>query len=199
MAVNLEKGQKIDLVKKDGGGLNEIMVGLGWDQAGKVGGLFGSKSVDCDSAIILCGSNEKIISTKPNECCIYFGNLHNENSSIVHQGDNLTGKGEGDDENIMISLSTVPTNVEKLVFTVNIYGGTKRKQHFGLIKNAYIRVVDLSSKEEICKFNLTENYNGKTGLIVGEIYRRNDAWKFNAVGQGVEEASSLNDLLKMYA
>ncbi len=204
MAVNLEKGQKINLTKDNGEVLNEIMVGLGWDQAASSGGglrgLFKSStpSVDCDASIIICGENGKTLPGDVKKSCIYFGNKKNDNGSIIHSGDNLTGAGDGDDEQINIKLSEIPSDVDKLVFVVNIYGAIKRKQHFGMIKNAFIRIVDKSNGSEFCHFNLTDDYNEATGLVVAEIYRNEGTWKFNAAGQGVKQVDGLMDLIKMY-
>ncbi len=202
MGINLQKGQKIDLTKGDGGQLNRVMVGLGWDPVEKPkGGLFSSKkgaSIDCDASVIMCGADGKLLPGGASKCCIYFGNKANQNNSIVHSGDNLTGDGDGDDEQVMVRLQEIPADTEKLVFVVNIYDAAAKNQHFGLIKNAYIRIVDSENNTEFCKFNLSENYDGMTGLVVGEIYKRNGAWKFNAIGQAVREASRLESLLNMY-
>ncbi len=204
MAVSLTKGQKIDLTKPTGASLNEIMVGLGWDEAQQAkGGLFGkfksaAPSVDCDASIILCGADGKRLPGTDKDCCIYFANRVNKNGSIAHNGDNLTGAGFGDDEQIMIKLQDIPTECEKLVFVVNIYNGRSKNQHFGLIKNAFIRIVDLKDKNEFCNYNLSENYNDMTGLVVAEIYKHNGAWKFNAIGQGVQEADTLDKLIDLY-
>ncbi len=203
MGINLQKGQKIDLSKggASGSGLRRVMVGLGWDEAPRSGGLFGlcrPQPIDCDASVILCGANGKIISTDIKRCCVYFGNLRHSSGAITHQGDNLTGAGDGDDEQIMVDLSMVPANIEKMVFVVNIYDARTRNQHFGMIRNAFIRLVDMDSGTEICRFNLSENYSGMTGLVVGEIYKRNGAWKFNAVGQPVQEASRLDSLIRIY-
>lgn len=202
MSVNLQKGQKIDLTKGGGGGLRSVMVGLGWDEAPRSGGgLFGlskPKPIDCDASVILCGANGKLISTDTKDCLVYYGNLKHPSGAIVHQGDNLTGEGEGDDEQIMVDLLRIPANIDKMVFVVNIYDANVRKQHFGMIKNAFIRLVDMDRRTEICKFNLSENYNNMTGLVVGEIYRRNGDWKFNAIGQPVQDASRVSALLALY-
>ncbi len=204
MAVNLTKGQKVNLTKDSGVQLNEIMVGLGWDQATEQkGGLFGmfkaaAPTVDCDAAIVLCGADGKRLPGSDKDCCIYFANRVNKNSSIVHNGDNLTGAGFGDDEQIMIKLKDLPSEVDKLVFVVNIYGAGQKGQHFGMIKNAFIRIVDLADNNEFCKYNLSESYDFMQGLVVGEIYRHEGSWKFNAMGQGVREASSLDRLIDLY-
>lgn len=199
MSINLQKGQKIDLTK-GGGGLRQVMVGLGWDEAEQPRGFFAPKPqpIDCDASAILCGANGRVISDDVNQCCVYFGNLRHSSGAIVHQGDNLTGEGEGDDEQIMVNLSMVPSQVDKIVFVVNIYDARDRKQHFGLIRNAFIRLVDMDHNTEFCRFNLSENYNNMTGLVVGEIYRKNGEWKFNAIGQPVQEASRLESLIRIY-
>lgn len=204
MGINLQKGQKIDLTKGGGNGLRQVMVGLGWDEApgtgGLLSGLFGTQShpIDCDASVILCGANGRLISTDVSQCCVYFGNLKHPSGAIIHQGDNLTGAGDGDDEQIMVNLTRIPSNIEKMVFVVNIYDARERNQHFGMIRNAFIRLVNMDSNTEICRFNLSENYNNMTGLVVGEIYRRNGEWKFNAVGQPVQEASRLQSLIQLY-
>lgn len=210
MSINLQKGQKIDLTK--GGGLSRIMVGLGWDEAQPKpqrsgGGFFGlfksqpqqqTQDIDCDASAILLNENGKLYGSEVNDCCVYFGNLSHYSGAIQHQGDNLTGVGEGDDEQIMVDLNRIPVDVAKIVFVVNIYDANVRGQHFGMIQNAFIRLVNLANNSEICKFNLSENYYGMTGMVVGEIYRYNGGWKFNAIGQPVKEASRLQSLLNMY-
>ncbi|MBQ6374138.1 MAG: TerD family protein [Clostridia bacterium] len=200
MTVNLVKGQKISLVKPGTAGLSKIMVGLGWDAVQQKRGLFAPKprDIDCDASVILCGADGRVISHDANQCCVYFGNLRHSSGAIVHQGDNLTGEGEGDDEQIMVDLNGIPPEIDKLVFVVNIYDANVRNQHFGMIRNAFIRLVDMKAGTELCRFNLTDDYSGMTGMIVGEIYRRGGEWKFNAVGQGVANASRLNSLINMY-
>ncbi len=201
MSVNLKKGQKISLVKPGSAGLRRIMVGLGWDEVEQKRRLFFApkpQDIDCDASVILCGANGKVISPDPKQGCVYFGNLRHSSGAIVHQGDNLTGAGEGDDEQIMVDLPLVPPHIDKLVFVVNIYDANVRRQHFGMIRNAFIRLVDLSNNTEICRFNLSENYEGMTGMVVGELYRHEGEWKFNAIGQAVREASRLASLIRLY-
>lgn len=208
MSINLQKGQKIDLTKGSTG-LASVMVGLGWDEATaqpqKGGGLFGlfksqpqQQSIDCDASAILLNANGKLAGTDINSCCVYFGNLRHWSESIVHQGDNLTGAGEGDDEQIFVNLARVPQEIHKIVFVVNIYDANVKGQHFGMIQNAFIRLVNTQNQQEICRFNLSENYSGMTGMVVGELYRYNGEWKFNAIGQPVREASRLQYLLNLY-
>lgn len=206
MGINLQKGQKIDLTKGGGSGLRQVMVGLGWDEVphssgGFFSGLLGSQSsqpIDCDASVILCGANGRIVSNDVSQCCVYFGNLRHSSGAIVHQGDNLTGEGDGDDEQIMVNLQKIPPYIDKMVFVVNIYDARVRNQHFGMIRNAFIRLVNMDNRTEICRFNLSENYNNMTGLVVGEIYRKNGEWKFNAIGQAVQEASRLDSLIQLY-
>ncbi len=204
MSVSLQKGQKISLKKGDGSGLKNVMVGLGWDEAQQTArglrALFAAKpqDIDCDASVILCGQNGKIISNNIKECLVYYGNLRHSSGAVQHQGDNLTGGGEGDDEQIMVDLTKLPASVTKLVFVVNIYDANMRNQHFGMIRNAFIRIVDMSTRTEICRFNLTEDYSGKQGMVVGEIYKNEGEWKFNAVGQGVTNASRVDKLVEMY-
>lgn len=194
MAVNLVKGQKIDLTKGNAG-LNQIMVGLGWDPVTAGKGLLkamfggGQKDIDCDAAVIMVGPNNKLGNNKD---VVYFGNLTHPSRSVKHMGDNLTGDGAGDDEQVFIELKSVPANVERLIFVVNIYDCISRRQDFGMIQNAYIRIVDNQSKQELLRFNLTDNYKGYTALEVGEVYRNGGEWKFAALGNGTTDASLKN-------
>lgn len=191
MAINLQKGQKIDLTKGNAG-LSKIMVGLGWDPVSSSGGgllkgIFGKgQNIDCDASILMLNSNEKLIGK---ENIIYFGNLKSRCGSVQHMGDNLTGGGDGDDEQIFVELSKIPANINKLVFVVNIYDCVNRKQDFGQIQNAFIRVVNSANNKELLKYNLTEDYSGKTALVIGEIYRYNEEWKFAATGEGTKDGS----------
>ena len=196
MGINLQKGQKIDLTK-GGAGLRHVMVGLGWDEAPQTQkgflGLFSKpQPIDCDASAILCNANGNF------RDCVYYGNLKLGDGSVVHQGDNLTGEGDGDDEQIMVDISRLSEDVHKIVFVVNIYSANERKQHFGMIQNAFIRLVDMDKNTELCRFNLSENYYGMEGRIVGEIYRYNGEWKFNAIGQPVQSASRVDNLISMY-
>ncbi|MFZ5642857.1 MAG: TerD family protein [Bacillota bacterium] len=191
--INLQKGQKIDLTKTNPG-LAKIMVGLGWDPVksggggGLLGGLFGGggggANIDCDASVYMLDANQKLAKNKN---LIYFGNKTSPCGSIRHSGDNLTGDGDGDDEQIHVDLGRVPADVHRLVFVVNIYDCVKRKQHFGMIKNAFIRIVSSSNGQELCKFNLSEGYDGKTSLITGEVYRHSGEWKFAAIGEATTD------------
>ena len=129
---------------------------------------------------------------------VYFGNLKHKSGTVNHMGDNLTGAGDGDDEQIVIDLSKVPEQYDKIEIVVNIYQAVQRKQHFGMIENAFIRLVDARNNNEICKYNLTENYSGMTAMIFGEVYRHNGEWKFNAIGNGTTDPG-LTELCRRYA
>lgn len=201
MAINLQKGQRVDLTKGNAG-LSKIMIGLGWDpvepkRGGLLGGLFGggkAPEIDCDASVLMLNEQDKLVSNKN---LIYFGNLKSSCGSVMHTGDNLTGDGDGDDEEIIVELNRVPANIHKLLFVVNIYDCTRRKQDFGMIENAFIRVVNSSNKQELIKYNLTENYGGKTALMVGEIYRHGSEWKFGAIGEGTYD-TSLGEIIKKF-
>ena len=199
MAITLEKGQRIDLTKGKAG-LTNILVGLGWDPVSQGGGFLGKlfgggggADIDCDASVLML-KNDKFVENKD---LIYFGNLKSKCGSVEHTGDNLTGEGDGDDEQILVNLSKVPGNVNKLVFVVNIYDALRRNQHFGMIQNAYIRIVDRSNNQELVKYNLKDEYAGKTSLIVGELYRHENEWKFAAVGNGTNDAK-LADITRNY-
>ena len=195
MSVSLQKGHKVNL-SKDNAGLAKVIVGLGWDEAKPSGGggggffatLFGGaatthQAIDCDASAIMLKNGKFVDRTD----LVYFGNLKHKSGTVNHMGDNLTGEGEGDDEQIVIDLSRVPAEYDKIVIVVNIYQAVQRKQHFGMIENAFIRLVDARNNKEMCKYNLTENYSGMTAMIFGEIYRHNGEWKFNAMGNGTTD------------
>ena len=191
MSINLSKGDKIDL-KKSNPGLSNILVGLGWDPVQQSGGGFfkslfggGQADIDCDASVFMLNQEGKLSGIKD---LIYFGNLKSACKSVLHTGDNLTGEGTGDDEQILVNLDKVPSNIHKLLFVVNIYNCVDRKQHFGMIEHAYIRVEDQGNKKEIAKYNLSDNYSEKTTLIVGAIYRKDGSWQFKAIGEGTKDA-----------
>ena len=188
MSVNLQKGQKVDLRKANGqGALQRVMVGLGWDEVEQKRRLFGPKpqDIDCDASAILC-RNGKLCDEND---LVFYNNLKHFTGTVVHQGDNLTGAGEGDDEQLCVNLAQIPSAYDKVVFVVTIFEARARGQHFGLIKNAFIRICDADNGTEICKFNLSENYFGKTAMIVAEVYRSGSEWKFNAIGQPTNDDS----------
>ncbi len=194
MSISLQKGQKVSL-SKDHAGLGKILVGLGWDEVQKKGGFFAPKPqpIDCDASAIML-RNGKFVDKGD---LVYFGNLSHHTGTVQHLGDNLTGAGEGDDEQIIIDLANVPQIYDKIVIVVNIYQAVQRRQHFGLIQNAFIRLVDARNNNEMCKYNLTENYSGMTAMIFGEVYRHNGEWKFSAIGQGTNDPG-LGELTRRY-
>ena len=177
-----------------------MIVGLGWDEVQKPSGgflksMFSSEpqAIDCDASAILL-KNGKLVHK---DDLVYFGNLRHPSGTVIHQGDNLTGAGEGDDEQIVIDLSKVPQDYDRIVIVVTIYQAVKRRQNFGMIENAFIRLVDARNNNEMCKYNLTDNYSGMTAMIFGEVYRHNGEWKFNAIGQGTSDPG-LNELIRRY-
>ena len=175
------------------------MVGLGWDEVeqqsggggGFLSGLFGGgggapkQDIDCDATAFLL-SNGRIANQAD---IVYYGHLQHESGTVLHQGDNLTGAGDGDDEQIFVNLAQVPQNYDKIVFVVTIYQAKQRKQHFGLVKNCFIRIVDVESGQELCRFDLNENYTGYTAMVFGEVYRNGNDWKFGAIGQPTNDNS----------
>lgn len=196
MAISLSKGQQVNL-SKEKAGLNNIVVGLGWDMKPKKGffsSLLSNNDIDCDASVIML-KNDKLVSGKD---VIYFGNLQDDSGSVTHLGDNLTGEGDGDDEQIVIKLSSVPADYNRIVFVVNIYDAARRKQHFGLIQNAFIRLVDKKDNSEILKYNLSDEYEGMTAMIFGEVFKVNNEWQFKAVGQGTTD-NDLGQLCSKYS
>lgn len=194
MSISLQKGQKVSL-SKDNAGLSKILIGLGWDEVKRSKGFFAPKpqAIDCDASLLLLQDGK----LKRKEDIVYYGNLRHDSGTVQHMGDNLTGAGDGDDEQIVVDLSKMPQQYDKLVVVVNIYQPIQRKQHFGMIQNAFCRIENEGNHAEICKYNLTESYSDMTALIVGEIYRRDGEWKFNAIGQGTNDPG-LGELVKRY-
>ena len=196
MSINLKKGQRISL-KKEAPGLEKVMCGLGWDVAKKSSlfGLFKGDEFDLDASVLCLTARNKL---KSKSDVIYFGNLRHQSGAITHLGDNLTGKGEGDDEEILVDLPQVSGDITKLVFVVNIYNALQRKQDFGQVKNAFVRLVDLKNNQEIARYNLSgETYQGATGMILAEVYRQEDDWKMEAVGEGIK-VNSLQEMMNHY-
>ena len=171
MSVSLQKGQKVSL-SKDNAGLSKVMIGLGWDEVQqKKKGFFSAKpqDIDCDASAFLLIDGK----LRDKKDIVYFGNLRHPSGTVQHMGDNLTGAGEGDDEQILVDLAQVPSEYDRIVVVVNIYQAVQRKQHFGLIQNAFIRLVDGRNNTEMCRYNLTDDYSGMTAMIFGEVYRHN--------------------------
>ena len=194
MSVKLQKGQKVSL-SKEHAGLSKIIVGLGWDEVQQQRSFFAPKpkDIDCDAFALLLVDG-KLASSQD---IVYYGSLKHSSGSVVHMGDNLTGAGDGDDEQIVIDLNRVPAQYDRIVLAVNIYQAYERRQHFGMIQNAFIRLVDARNNNEMCIYNLTENYSNQTAMLFGEVYRYNGEWKFNAVGQGTTDGS-ISDFAKRY-
>lgn len=191
MAVSLTKGQRISL-EKVAPNLTEIFIGLGWDiKATDTGYDF-----DLDSSVFLLGSNEKLIS---DQHFIFYNNLTSPDAdkSVQHLGDNLTGVGEGDDEVIKVNLKKVPNDVQKIVVTVTIHEAQQRKQNFGQIKNAFVRIVNAQTQVEAIRYDLVEDYSIETALIMAELYRKDGEWRLNAVGAGYQ--GGLQAILNRYS
>lgn len=183
MAINLQKGQTIVLDKNEYD-LSLLTMGLGWDVASS-GGFFGSgNDFDLDSYAILLAEDGKIKNGK--EDAIYYGHLKSGDLTVVHSGDNLTGEGAGDDEQIVLKLREIPEKYHKIVLGVNIYQAKDRKQHFGMVKNAFVRAIDALGRE-IAKYSLSGDaeYDGKTAMLMGEVYRHKGEWKFRALGDAM--------------
>ena len=178
MSVSLQKGQKVSLTKGNPG-LNKVVVGLGWDvNQFDTGGDF-----DLDATAFLLTDSGRV-STQSD--FIFFGNLEHPSGSVKHLGDNLTGAGEGDDEQIKIDLSLVPANITKIAFTVTIYEAEARRQNFGQVNNAFIRIYNEANGEEILRYDLGEDFSIETAAVFGELYKNGDEWKFNANGSGYQ-------------
>ncbi len=178
MPVSLQKGQKVSLTKENPG-LSKVVVGLGWDvNAFDTGGDF-----DLDASAFLLTDSGKV-STQ--EDFVFFGNLSHPSGSVQHMGDNLTGAGDGDDEQIKVELSKVPGNITKIAFTVTIYKPEERRQNFGQINNAFIRIYNEETGEEMLRYDLGEDFSIETAAVFGELYKNGSEWKFNAIGSGYQ-------------
>ncbi len=178
MPVCLTKGQKVSLTKGNPG-LTNVVVGLGWDvNQFDTGGNF-----DLDAAAFLVTDSGKISRT---EDFVFYGNLTHPSGSVQHMGDNLTGEGEGDDEQIKVNLAAVPENITKIAFTVTIYEAEQRRQNFGQVNNAFIRIYNEANGEELLRYDLGEDFSIETAAVFGELYKNNGEWKFNAVGCGYQ-------------
>ncbi|MDF0554846.1 TerD family protein [Kamptonema sp. UHCC 0994] len=191
MAVSLTKGQRVSL-DKISPGLSEVFVGLGWDVKATDTGF----DFDLDSSLFLLGANEKLISDNH---FIFYNNLISPDAdkSIQHMGDNLTGAGEGDDEVIKIKLKKVPGDVQKIVIAVTIHEAQQRRQNFGQVQNAFVRLVNIETQQEAVRYDLVEDYSIETALIMAELYRKDGEWRLNAVGAGYQ--GGLQALLDRYS
>lgn len=178
MPVCLQKGQKVSLTKSNPG-LSKVVVGLGWDvNAFDTGGSF-----DLDSSAFLLGDSGKV---NGSDDFVFYGNLRHKSGAVEHLGDNLTGAGDGDDEQIKIDLSRVPDNISRIAFTVTIYEAEERRQNFGMMNNSFIRIVDETNGQEILRYDLGEDFSIETAAVFGELYKHNGEWKFNAIGSGYQ-------------
>jgi tellurium resistance protein TerD len=175
VSVNLTKGGNVSLTKQ-APGLNAVIVGLGWDARTTDG-----KSFDLDASAIVCDADGKVISDKH---FIFFNNLTSPEGAVQHSGDNLTGEGGGDDEQVKVNLAGLPPQAARVVFPVSIYEGDTAGQTFGQVRNAFIRVVNQADETELARYDLSEDASTETAMVFGELYRNNDEWKFRAVGQG---------------
>jgi tellurium resistance protein TerD len=187
VGVSLSKGGNVSLTK-EAPGLTSIVVGLGWDVRTTTGADF-----DLDASAIACRADGKVVS---DQHFVFFNNLKSPDGAIQHQGDNLTGEGEGDDEQIKVILTTLPAEIDKIVFPVSIYDAETRQQSFGQVRNAFIRIVNDTGGAEIARYDLTEDASTETAMVFGEVYRHGTDWKFRAVGQGY--ASGLRGIAQDY-
>lgn len=191
MSVSLVKGQKVSL-SKDAPNVTDYLVGLGWD-ANKKKGLF-SSPFDLDASAFMLRDGK----LRSDDDIIYFGNKKSSDYPIWHHGDNLTGEGDGDDEQITVKLDKLDSDVDRIVFVVNIYDSVLRRQTFGDVKNAFIRLVDDNCGKELFRYDLSDGSVSDTAaLIFAEIYKHNGEWKFNAIGEGAKE-TSVKSLAKRY-
>lgn len=178
MPVNLTKGQKVSLTK-DNPGLTKVVVGLGWDvNQYDTGGDF-----DLDTSAFMLTDSGKVSDQKD---FVFFGNLTHPSGSVQHMGDNLTGEGDGDDEQIKVDLSKVPSNITRIAFTVTIYEAEQRRQNFGQVNNAFIRIYNEATGEEMLRYDLGEDFSIETAAVFGELYKNGSEWKFNAIGSGYQ-------------
>ncbi len=178
MPVNLSKGQKVSITKGNPG-LSRVVVGLGWDvNQFDTGGDF-----DLDAAAFLLNDTGKV---SKSEDFVFFGNLKHSSGSVQHMGDNLTGAGDGDDEQIKVNLSMVPQEINKIAFTATIYEAEQRRQNFGQVNNAFIRIYNEDNGEELLRYDLGEDFSIETAVVFGELYKNNGEWKFNAIGSGYQ-------------
>lgn len=187
MSISLSKGGNVSL-SKEVPGIESIFVGLGWDIRATDGADF-----DLDASCFLLNPEGTVPNDKD---FIFYNNRKSPCGAVEHKGDNLTGAGEGDDEVITVELTRLPSEIQKLVFAVTIYQAETRKQNFGMVSGAFIRVVDRKNNQEIARFDLSEDASANTAMIFGEVYRHNEEWKFKAIGQGFD--GGLDPLARNY-
>lgn len=187
MSISLSKGGNISLSKEEPG-LSKILIGLGWDVRSTDGADF-----DLDATAFLLKTDGKVRSDAD---FIFYNQLKSTDGSVEHTGDNRTGEGEGDDESLRVELTRVPAEIDKVAVAVTIHDGESKRQNFGMVQNAFIRVVNDATGREIARYDLTEDASVETAMIFGEVYRHNGEWKFRAVGQGF--AGGLGPLARNY-
>ena len=178
MAISLAKGQKIDLTKTNLG-LSKVVVGLGWD----VNQYDGGADFDLDASVFLLNAEGKCSSEKD---FIFYNQTEGAGGAVIHTGDNRTGEGEGDDEQVKINLNAVPADIQKISFVITIHEAEARRQNFGQVSNAYVRVINEDSNEELIRYDLGEDFSIETALITGGLYRHGGEWKFSAIGSGYQ-------------
>jgi tellurium resistance protein TerD len=188
MTIQLAKGQKIDLTKTNPG-LTKVIIGLGWDTNRYDGGF----DFDLDASAFLV--NEKGKCEQATDF-IFYNNMKHKSGSVEHTGDNRTGDGDGDDEQIIVDFSKVPSHVSKIAITVTIHEAADRRQNFGQVSNAFVHVMDQQSNKELVRFDLGEDFSVETAVVICELYRHGGEWKFNAIGSGF--AGGLVDLCRNY-
>ncbi|MBA2940605.1 TerD family protein [Paenibacillus sp. CGMCC 1.16610] len=179
MAISLSKGQKVDLTKSNPG-LTKVVVGLGWDTNKYDGG----KDFDLDASLFCVNAAGKVNSEAD---FIFYNNRKNANGSIIHNGDNRTGAGDGDDEQVSVDLANVPAEIEKIAFCITIHEADVRSQNFGQVSNAYVRILNEGSGAELIRYDLGEDFSIETGVVIGELYRHSGEWKFSAIGSGYKD------------
>lgn len=185
MAISLQKGGNVSLTKTDPGLINAL-VGLGWDARSTDGAAF-----DLDTSVFLVGDSGKVLSDAH---FIFYNQKTSPDGAVIHSGDNLTGTGDGDDETVSINLPGVDAAIQRIVFAVTIHEAETRNQNFGMVRNAFMRVLNKDSSTELARFDLSEDYSTETAMVFGEVYRNGGEWKFKAVGQGF--AGGLNALAR---
>lgn len=187
MAIDLRKKESFDLTKKEPG-LHNIVAGLGWD-TNEING----KAVDCDVSVFMLDENNKI---PTDGYFVFYNNLKSEDESVIHNGDNRDGEGDGDDESIQINLAKVSSKVVQILFTVTIHESEERGHHFGNVNNAFIRIYNKNTNEELCKFTLTDQFDGTDSLLIGRLYRSGSEWEFEAMGDAF--SGGLETLIGLY-
>ncbi|MGD6957244.1 TerD family protein [Rossellomorea aquimaris] len=188
MAIQLSKGQRIDLTKTNPG-LKRAVIGLGWDTNKYQGG----HDFDLDASAFLVDANDKCINDQD---FIFYNNLSHPSEAVIHTGDNLTGEGDGDDEQLIVDFSKIPSYVHKIGITVTIHDADMRRQNFGQVSNAFVRLLDDASDKELLRFDLGEDFSIETAVVVCELYRNGNEWKFSAIGSGF--SGGLADLCRNY-